>query len=45
MKIENGGKILMFARNFVRGLKYFNEMKRMNLEEGGIQKNLQMEEI
>lgn len=29
-------KILMFARNFVRGLKYFNEMKRMNLEEGGI---------
>ena len=29
-------KILIFDRNFVRGLKYLNEMERMNLEEGGI---------
>ena len=26
----------MFNRNFVRGLKYLNEIERMNLEEDGI---------
>ena len=34
-------KILIFVRNFVRELKYLNEMERMNLEEDEIWKNLE----